>query len=184
MSKHHLKRLVVLRHAKAAWPVGVPDVDRPLAERGHADAPAAGKWLLAHKVVPDFILCSVALRTRQTCTWVCGELGDLAPTPKLETGLYAASATQMLAVVNHVPETVTTLLLIAHMPGVQDLVLHLAARDSDQDAYLDAANHFPTAGLAVLETDKAWAELDGQDARLTDFAVPRAVSRKHGHHSR
>src|SRR5579859_860020 len=180
-SKHHVKRLVVLRHSKAAWPDGVPDVERPLAERGHADAPEAGKWLLAHHVVPDFILCSVALRTRQTCTWVCGELGDLAPTPKLETGLYAASGARMLAVVNHVPDTVRTLLLVAHMPGVQDLVLHLASRDSDQDAYLDAANHFPTTGLAVLEVDKPWAELDGQDARLTDFAVPRAEGRKHAH---
>jgi phosphohistidine phosphatase len=180
MSKHHVKRLVVLRHAKAAWPEGVPDVDRPLAERGHADAPEAGKWLLTHRVVPDFILCSVALRTRQTCTWVCGELGDLAPTPKLESGLYAASAARMLAVINHVPDTVRTLLIIAHMPGVQDLVLRLASRDSDQDAYLDAANHFPTTGLAVLEVDKPWAELDGQDANLTHFAVPRAESRKHG----
>ena len=180
MSKHHVKRLVVLRHSKAAWPEGVPDVDRPLAERGHADAPEAGKWLLTHRVVPDFILCSVALRTRQTCTWVCGELGDLAPTPKLETGLYAATAGRMLAVINHVPDTVRTLLVIAHMPGVQDLVLRLASRDSDQDAYLDAANHFPTTGLAVLEVDKPWAELDGQDASLTHFAVPRAESRKHG----
>lgn len=180
MSKHHVKRLVVLRHSKAAWPEGVPDVDRPLAERGHADAPEAGKWLLTHRVVPDFILCSVALRTRQTCTWVCGELGDLAPTPKLETGLYAASAGRILAVINHVPDTVRTLLVIAHMPGVQDLVLRLASRDSDQDAYLDAANHFPTTGLAVLEVDKPWAELDGQDASLTHFAVPRAESRKHG----
>lgn len=180
MSKHHVRRLVVLRHSKAAWPEGVPDVDRPLAERGHADAPEAGKWLLTHRVVPDFILCSVALRTRQTCTWVCGELGDLAPTPKLETGLYAASAGRILAVINHVPDTVRTLLVIAHMPGVQDLVLRLASRDSDQDAYLDAANHFPTTGLAVLEVDKPWAELDGQDASLTHFAVPRAESRKHG----
>lgn len=181
MSKHHVKRLVVLRHAKAAWPVGVPDVDRPLAERGHADAPHAGKWLLANKVVPDFILCSVALRTRQTCTWVCGELGDLAPTPKLESGLYAASATRMLSVVNHVPDTVRTLLVVGHMPGVQDLVLHLASRESDQDAYMDAASHFPTTGLAVLEVDKPWSELDGQDARLTHFAVPRAGGRKHAH---
>ncbi|GAB4100897.1 histidine phosphatase family protein [Sinomonas halotolerans] len=173
MTQHHLKRLVVLRHAKAAWPLGVDDIDRPLAERGHADAPAAGAWLAKHGVVPDFILCSVALRTRQTCTWVCEQLGDKAPTPKLETGLYAASAARMLSVVNHVPETVRTLLVIAHMPGVQDLVLRLASRDSDQDAYMDAASHFPTAGLAVLEVEGPWAELDGQDARLTRFAVPR-----------
>ncbi|WP_433875954.1 SixA phosphatase family protein [Sinomonas atrocyanea] len=177
MSKHHLKRLVVLRHSKAAWPVGVADADRPLAERGHADAPEAGKWLLRHHIVPDFILCSVALRTRQTCTWVCEELGDKAPTPKLESGLYAASAARMLAVVNHVPETVRTLLVVSHMPGVQDLVLRLASRDSEHEAYMDAASHFPTTGLAVLETETPWAELDGQDARLTHFAAPRAKKR-------
>ena len=175
MSNHHLKRLVVLRHSKAAWPDGVPDLERPLAKRGHADAPEAGKWLLAHEVVPDFILCSVALRTRQTCTWVCDQLGDLAPTPKLESGLYAAGAARMLAVINHVPETVRTLLVIAHMPGVQDLVLRLASRDSDHEAYMDAASHFPTTGLAVFEVEGPWTELDGQDARLTDFAVPRAA---------
>ena len=175
MSNHHLKRLVVLRHSKAAWPDGVPDLERPLAKRGHADAPEAGKWLLTHEVVPDFILCSIALRTRQTCTWVCDQLGDLAPTPKLESGLYAAGAARMLAVVNHVPETVRTLLVIAHMPGVQDLVLRLASRDSDHEAYMDAASHFPTTGLAVFEVAAPWAELDGQDARLTDFAVPRAA---------
>ncbi|AMM31319.1 histidine phosphatase [Sinomonas atrocyanea] len=174
MSKHHLKRLIVLRHAKAAWPEGVPDADRPLAERGHADAPEAGKWLVKHHIIPDFILCSTALRTRQTTTWVCEELGDRAPTPKLESGLYAASAARMLAVVNHVPETVRALLIVSHMPGVQDLALRLASRDSDQDAYMDAASHFPTTGLAVFETETPWAELDGQDARLVSFAVPRS----------
>ena len=126
MSEHHIKRLVIMRHAKADWPGGVADHDRPLEERGHREAPLAGKWLVKHDVVPDFILCSSALRTRQTCTWVCSELGDKAPTPKLEGGLYAASAQRMLTVINHVPDTVTTLMVISHMPGVQDLAMHLA----------------------------------------------------------
>jgi phosphohistidine phosphatase len=101
-------------------------------------------------------------------------LGDKAPTPKLEDGLYAASALRMLTVVNHVPDTVTTLMLISHMPGVQDLAMHLASRDSDHDAYMDAATRYPTSALTVLETEKTWAELDGQDARITKFKVPRA----------
>ncbi|MEQ4520219.1 histidine phosphatase family protein [Pseudarthrobacter sp. B907] len=174
MSAHHIKRLVLMRHAKADWPGGVADHERPLEERGHREAPLAGKWLLKHGVVPDFILCSSALRTRQTCTWVCSELGDKAPTPKLEDGLYGASALRMLAVINHVPDTVTTLMVIAHMPGVQDLAMHLASRDSNHDAYMDAATRYPTSGLTVFETEKPWAELDGQDARLTHFKVPRA----------
>ena len=153
---------------------GVADHDRPLEERGHRDAPAAGRWLVEHGVLPDFILCSSALRTRQTCTWVCSELGDKAPTPKLEGGLYAASALRMLSVVNQVPDTVTTLMLISHLPGVQDLAMHLASRDSEHDAYMDAATRYPTNALTVLETEKTWAELDGQDARITSFTVPRA----------
>ena len=173
MSDHHIKRLVIMRHAKADWPGGIEDHERPLEERGHREAPLAGKWLVKHNIGPDFILCSSALRTRQTCTWVCSELGDKAPTPKLEDGLYAASALRMLTVVNHVPDTVTTLMLIAHMPGVQDLAMHLASRDSDHDAYMDAATRYPTSALTVLETETSWSELDGQDARLTRFKVPR-----------
>jgi phosphohistidine phosphatase len=65
-------------------------------------------------------------------------------------------------------------MVISHMPGVQDLAMHLASRDSNHDAYMDAANRFPTSGLTVLETEKSWAELDGQDARITHFKVPRA----------
>ncbi|GAP56346.1 uncharacterized protein Rv1276c/MT1313 [Arthrobacter sp. Hiyo6] len=120
-SEHHKRRLILMRHSKADWPGGVADHERPLEERGHLEAPLAGKWLLKHGVVPDFILCSSALRTRQTCTWVCSALGDKAPTPKLEDGLYGASALRMLTVINHVPDTVTTLMVISHMPACRIL---------------------------------------------------------------
>lgn len=44
MTSGNPRRLVVLRHAKSAWP-DVPDSERPLAPRGRRDAPAAGRWL-------------------------------------------------------------------------------------------------------------------------------------------
>lgn len=163
-----------MRHAKAAFPLGVEDHDRPLAQRGHHEAPLAGKWFMDNAVVPDFILCSSALRARQTCTWVCQQLGDKAPTPKLESGLYAAGVSSMLSVINHVPETVNTLLVISHMPGIQGLALRLATRDSDQNAYMDLASGFSTSAFAVLEHAGEWATLDGQDAVLKNFVVPRA----------
>ncbi len=162
-----------MRHAKAAYPPGVADHERPLAERGHAEAPLAGRWLREHGAVPDFILCSSALRTRQTCAWVCHELDQLAPTPKLEDDLYDAGMSRMLALINHVPEAVTSLLVITHLPTVQELTMHLASRDSDPQAYADAAGGFPTSALAIFGLDSSWAELDGQDAVLQDFVVPR-----------
>lgn len=174
MSGHHLKKLMLLRHAKADWPRDVSDHERPLSGRGHRDAPLAGRWMVENDFLPDFILCSSALRTRQTCTWICQELGDKAPTPKLEDRLYDASPDQILSVINHVPETVTSLLVIAHMPGVQELAMRLASVFSDEDAVMEMATRYPTAGLTVMETAKPWAELDGRDARITDFVVRRA----------
>lgn len=104
---------------------------------------------------------------------MCHELGERAPTPQLWDSLYNGSDAQLLAAVNHVPESVRTLLVVAHMPGVLDAVLRLASRDSDQDAMMDAAAGFPTAGTAVLEVAGDWALLDGADARLTRFHAPR-----------
>jgi phosphohistidine phosphatase len=173
MSQHHVKKLMLMRHAKSAWPVGVSDQDRPLAQRGHNEAPLVGKWMLEHGAVPDYILCSSALRTRQTCTWVCDQLGDKAPTPKLEERLYHGDATQVLSVINHVPDTVTSLLVIGHMPVVQELAMRLASVKSDEDAVMDMASHYPTSGLTVMEHELSWAELDGRDAKVTDFIVLR-----------
>ena len=163
-----------MRHAKSDWPHGVADFDRPLLPRGHNEAALAGEWLREHGLVPDAILCSSATRTQQTCAGVLYELGDDAPTPELHDALYAASPVSMLTVINRAPETARCVLLIAHMPGVQELVEHLASKDSKDDALSTATTRYPTSAFTVLETEKPWAELDGQDARVTKFVVPRA----------
>ncbi|NJC21174.1 phosphohistidine phosphatase [Arthrobacter pigmenti] len=174
MSSHHLKRLMLLRHAKSDWHSDVADHERPLSSRGHRDAPLIGRWMVENDAVPDLILCSTALRARQTCTWVCDELGEKAPTPRLAAELYAASATSMLTVINHVPETATSVLVISHLPGLQNLAMRLASVDSDEDAVVDLATHYPSAALTVFQHGGLWAELDGRDADVTDFVVRRA----------
>lgn len=174
MTRHDRKKLVLMRHAEAEHPWGVSDHDRPLDRGGAADAAAAGRWLLKHGHVPDMILCSSALRARQTCTWVCSVLGDLAPTARLDESLYAAPDARIIAAVNHVPETVQSLLLIGHLPGLRDAALRLATPDSDYDAVMALADGCPTSGLAVLDVAGAWAGLDGADARLVHFTVPRS----------
>lgn len=174
MSEQLRKQLVIMRHAKSDWPAGVDDFDRPLLPRGHREATLAGEWLREHDLVPDVILCSSATRTQQTCAGVLSELGDGAPAPELHDALYAASPLRMLAVINHVPDSARCVLVISHMPGVQELVDHLASTDSDEEAELDATSRYPTSAFTVLEIEKPWAELDGQDARVTRFVVPRA----------
>ena len=74
MTPGTLRRLVVLRHAKSAWPETCP-TERPLAPRGCRDAPAAGRWLREADCVPDLVVCSTARRTRQTWELAAAELG-------------------------------------------------------------------------------------------------------------
>lgn len=59
-----VKRLIIMRHAEADW--GLNDFDRPLTKRGHEQAAAAGAWLAARGYIPEQIMSSSALRTRQT----------------------------------------------------------------------------------------------------------------------
>jgi phosphohistidine phosphatase len=173
MSEHHLKRLVLLRHAKSDYPLGVSDHDRPLAARGNREAPAAGAWLRDHEVVPDYIVLSDAQRTRATCAWVISELGEKAPTPYMDSRIYGASSTRLCSIINETPDTVTTLMVIGHQPVLQELAMRLASADSDEEAVYELAMNYPTLGMTVLQTEKSWAEIDGRDMRVTDFVVPR-----------
>ena len=133
------KTLIILRHAKSDWPKGVADHERPLGARGNREAPLAGKWLVEQGIYPDMILCSDAVRTRQTCTWVCSELGEKAPTPYLDSRLYDADAASALAVINETEEQVRTLMVVGHLPWVQDLGMRLASVDSDEESVVTMA---------------------------------------------
>lgn len=65
--------LWLLRHADAAD--GVPDDERPLTEKGIAQAEAAGKALLRLGENIDICLCSPKLRALQTAERACEPLG-------------------------------------------------------------------------------------------------------------
>ncbi|MDR2254913.1 MAG: histidine phosphatase family protein [Arthrobacter sp.] len=173
MSQPARHTLLILRHAKAEAPWGTPDRERGLTERGGAQARWVGELLAARReLLPDGALVSDARRTRATYAWVASRLGEEAPSAYLDERLYDAPVTRVLASINEMPETVSTLVVVAHQPAVQELVLRLASADSAAEAVMEASWDYPTAGLAVLQVPGPWAELDGRDARLTEFLVP------------
>ena len=122
------KRLVLLRHAKSAWP-DVPDHERPLAPRGLRDAPVMGRWLRTEGLVPDLVVCSSARRARETWQFAQAGLGATPPV-RYDEYVYQASAAQLLALIRRQPETVTTLLIVGHDPGVPGLAVTLSGAGS------------------------------------------------------
>ena len=166
-----MRTLLVIRHAKSAWPGGVSDHDRPLAARGRADAPSLGRWLADRDLCPDYAAVSSALRTQQTWTLVDREL-DCEVSVDTEERIYAAPASALLDVVRGFPRDTSVGALVGHNPGCEDLAGMLAGQ-GDSEAAADMARKFPTSGVAVIEFAQEWADVAPGIGWLTAFVVPR-----------
>ena len=103
------RRLLLLRHAKSAWPEDVPDFDRPLAPRGRKAAKRIGAYLTDKQLVPDLALISPARRARETWDRVRPHLGRIGE--RSEARLYEAAAGGLLAIVRETEPEVGALLI-------------------------------------------------------------------------
>ncbi|MEV0096398.1 histidine phosphatase family protein [Streptomyces sp. NPDC050738] len=164
------RRIVLLRHAKADWPQ-VSDHDRPLAERGRADAPVAGRRLAALDVTFDLALCSTAARTRETWKLAVAEL-PTRPRTVYEERLYEASLGELIAVLNETPDDVKDLLLIGHNPGVHALADALAGKAQGDALARMNRGGFPTAAIAVVSFTGSWKSVEHGVGSLDDFWAP------------
>jgi phosphohistidine phosphatase len=165
------RKLVLFRHAKSAWPDGVPDHERPLAPRGQRDAPVMGRWLRDAGCVPDQVVCSTARRARET--WQLAQTGlETTPPVTFEPGVYEEAAAGLLTLIRRTPAAVGTLLVVGHNPTMEELGLMLAAASPDS-ALERMRVKFPTAAIAVLEFSGTWHALSQGKAHLTAFVTPR-----------
>jgi phosphohistidine phosphatase len=118
-----MKRLTLMRHADARWKdSAVSDLERPLNRRGTSDAEAMARRLAERGLVPDLILASPARRTQQTAEILARTFAENAPRVVREEALYLAGATEILALAQASGPRIRHLLLIAHNPGVSELV--------------------------------------------------------------
>lgn len=164
--------LYLLRHAKSSWDEPVTDKQRRLASRGLRDAPAAGRLLAARGWVPDLVLCSTAVRTRET--WRLASLaGAQAGEVRYLDDIYEAPVGRLLDVVRSAPDDIGALMLVGHGPGLPGLADTLGARPEPRDVWARIDAKFPTSGLAVLRLSGSWADAAPGDAELVAFEVPR-----------
>lgn len=170
MSDATPRRIILLRHAKADWP-SVPDMERPLADRGRMDAPAAGQWLAGRGVLPHLTLCSPSVRTRETWKLVAHELPQ-RPKTVYEQRLYEATVGDLLALLNETDDNVTDVLLVGHNPGIQGLADALAQDGGGEVPARPRHGTFPTCAIAVLEVPGPWKAVELGVGRLAAYWAP------------
>lgn len=173
-----IRRLVLLRHAKAEPATTSDDALRPLALRGRTQAAGLSAALVALGTVPDVVLVSSALRTRQTWDLAKGGLnGRRADGPRVVVtdSLYNARVGDVLALVGELDDSVRTVLVIGHEPTMAATASFLAGPGSDDAALAQVRVGVPTATYSVLEApaETPWSAWARSTAVLTHVGRPQ-----------
>ncbi|TDR85206.1 SixA phosphatase family protein [Enterovirga rhinocerotis] len=157
-----MKRLILLRHAKAVPHGTMPDFDRVLAERGQTDMALIAGWLAASKHKPELALVSPSARTRET--WALAGLPEVPVT--YEPAIYEAEAETLAEIARKIPDEISCAVMVGHNPSFADFALALrGARD--------ALDHLPTAGIVVAKWRiDHWSDLEPAKGKLKRFVAP------------
>ena len=171
-----MKTVYLFRHAKSSWKeAGLTDKERPLNKRGWAAALAMGRHLAARYDGHLHVLCSTAVRARQTLDrFLEGFGGDCAI--HFESGLYMAGAHDIIGQIQKVNAGADRLMVIGHNPGMHAAARALAATGEPEDLHRLSAR-FPTAALAEIafEADD-WRNIGVGQGILMSYIKPREIA--------
>lgn len=159
-----MKRIYIVRHGKAEEGIGKADFERNLIAKGERKTKKIANYLANKKVKVDWVLASMAHRTKQTAHIIIEELSIGETKFQEEKALYLASVNSILEVIYGVSDSIEDLLLVGHNPGVSSLATYLSNEDIDW---------MPTSAVVALElkTDK-WHEIPQAKSKLMFYTIP------------
>ena len=161
-----MKTLYLLRHAKSSWnDSSLRDFDRPLSDRGREAAERIGKRLASEKLHAPLLLCSPALRTRETAEIVL-KSSKLRAEERFDKRIYEASLRDLTQVISDIPDDKQLAILIGHNPGFEELLAFLTGEH----------RRMPTCALAKIRFDVAsWGEVRTGEGDLEWFITPKEL---------
>ncbi len=162
-----MKTLLIIRHAKSDQRFFGNDFERPLNERGKADAPVMAQRLLDKKIVIDAFISSPAKRAKKTAELFCTTCNRLSEEIIFVTPLYHAPSEVFYEVIQHIDDNINTAAIFSHNPGITDFVNSLT------NARVD---NMPTCGVFAIKTNiPNWAGFTTAEKEFLFFDYPKMV---------
>lgn len=160
--------LVVIRHTKSSWnDFSLADFDRPLKKDRIDDAKKMGDKLKELGLHPDLIICSPALRTKQTAEHICDKLKYDYNKIRFDKSIYESTEEEIMQAIQVTDETVRTLVLIGHNPSLTHFVNNFLRQK---------INELPTTGVVWLEFDSLnWEINPSTPCKLKHFLIPKTI---------
>ena len=166
-----MRRLFLVRHAKAELATGRDDYARKLTERGRADARRVAKALAARRTLPDLLIHSGAARAKQTAEILAAEWRTKVELEE-DVGLYDASLTTLLDRTRALGHAHKSVGLVGHNPGLGELATALTGSGAEPEVRRLSAK-YPTGAAAVLDFSiKRWEELERNSGMLALYLTP------------
>jgi phosphohistidine phosphatase len=163
-----VKRLTLVRHAKAESPADLEDFERPLSMHGRAEAATMAERAYELDLLPDHIIASPAVRTITTAKMFAHVLGFPLPRIRHDDRVYLASVQQLLEVVRVAPPSSQHLMLFGHNPGLSEFAARLTG---DREL-----GELPTAAVYSVSLElHAWRELHWGAGHCTYFDFPDSL---------
>ena len=160
-----MKRLYLIRHAKSSWnSPELSDHDRPLNERGNADAPEMAERLALQPLANPHVLISSAKRTQETWQHIAAATGIEEKNTTVLEQLYLAPAQVMMQCIANLPDDCETAIVIGHNPGISELAGYTGA---------DVVT-MVTAQVVGLEVHvEQWSHLSAGTGDIVYFDYPK-----------
>jgi phosphohistidine phosphatase len=154
-----MKTLLLLRHAKAdnAAP-GSSDINRTLNERGKKEAQAIGTFIRKQNLTVELVLCSPAVRARETLEFVLSA-AEVTANVRHDQRIYEAGPHQLLEVISEVDEHKSAVLLVGHNPGMEELLRELTGREEPLSTGMLAKIEFNLDVWSKVTEDRGILEL-------------------------
>lgn len=160
--KNDCKFVWLVRHGKSAWPAGVPDMERPLSQRGRRDGATMAEVLGTSEHVPQGIYTSDSERTRQTTEL----LNEVLKLPITTThNLYTGSHREVEKLLRKTEDSFSCVAVVSHLPTIESCIR--ATNDWPEE------HAFPTLSAACYELVGAWEEFEFAHAKFRQFFMPR-----------
>ena len=168
MNAESARRLTLIRHANAEQDSDVRDFERPLSRKGRNEADEVARRFLERELIPDLILTSAALRTRETAEAFARVLGLPARLLQADDSLYLADGEQILVAIRAMGPRINHLMVIGHNPGISSAAISLAPEVVSTD--------LPTCGaLTMAVSCVKWNLIDRRGVRDAERDGPRKL---------
>jgi phosphohistidine phosphatase len=166
-----MRRLFLVRHAKAELATGRVDYERKLTGRGRDDAKRVARALAARRILPDVLIHSGAARAKETAE-IFAEAWQGKIALEQDAALYDASLATLLERTRALTDEHKHVGLVAHNPGLGELATALSGSGARPELHRLAAK-YPTGAVAVLDFSVSrWEEIECSSGMLALYLTP------------